>query len=77
VFIKRNQLPASWSWLVLLSAFSAWLVLITSCQQRVAILVRSRASQAEAEAAASSAAAARSSFFVEKKIACGAGGRAG
>jgi hypothetical protein len=54
VFIKRNQLPASWCWLVLLSAFSAWLVLITSCQQRVAILVRSRAGQAEAEAAASS-----------------------
>jgi hypothetical protein len=47
----------------------------------VAILVRSRAGQAEAEAAASSqqlalaaaaAAAARSSFFVGKKIACGA-----
>jgi hypothetical protein len=42
-------------------------------------LVRSRAGQAEAEAAASSqqlalaaAAAARSSFFVGKKIACGA-----
>jgi hypothetical protein len=55
--------------------FSAWLVLITSCQQRVAILVRSRARQAEAEATASSqqlalaaaAAAARSSFFVGKK----------
>ena len=42
-------------------------------------MVRSRAGQAEAEAAASSqqlaltaAAAARSSFFVGKKIACGA-----
>jgi hypothetical protein len=52
------------------ASFSAWLVLITSCQQRVAILVRSRAGQAEAEAAASSS--ARSSFFVGKKIACGA-----
>jgi hypothetical protein len=64
------------SQLVLAGApFSAWLVLITSCQQRVAILVRPRAGQAEAEAAASSqqlalaaaAAAARSSFFVGKK----------
>jgi hypothetical protein len=43
------------------ASFSAWLVLIASCQQRVALLVRPRAGQAEAEAAGSSQQPAASS----------------
>jgi hypothetical protein len=67
------------------ASFSAWLVLIPSCQQRVALLVRSRAGQAEAEAAASSAQLLlrpeknrlRRSASASKKIACRQGGGLG